>query len=140
MSRILYLDCFSGASGDMIAGALVDAGVPLDVLARAVDSLALDGVEVGAERVDRSGIGALKFRVTVRGEAADAPGAASHDRPRDRAHGTTMRTGTTVRTTTTMRTTTATVSSVPIRTVTGARGMNMAMRMGMTMAIMTTAA
>ncbi len=83
MSRILYLDCFSGASGDMIAGALVAAGVPLDVLAQAVDSLGLDGVEIGAERVDRGGIGASKFRVTLCGEAADAPGAAG----RDRSHG-----------------------------------------------------
>ena len=88
MSRILYLDCFSGASGDMIAGALLDAGVPFDVLAQAVDSLGLDGVRVGNERVDRSGIGAAKFRVTVGGEAADACGAASrggsHD---DHDHG-----------------------------------------------------
>ena len=72
MSRILYLDCFSGASGDMIAGALVDVGVPLDALEKAVDSLGLDGVGVSSERVDRSGIGAAKFRVTVDGEAADA--------------------------------------------------------------------
>ena len=72
MSRILYLDCFSGASGDMLAGALVDAGVPFEVLRQAVDSLGLDGVRVRSERVDRSGIGAAKFRVTVDGEAADA--------------------------------------------------------------------
>ena len=71
MSRILYLDCFSGASGDMIAGALVDAGVPFEVLSQAVDSLGLDGVHVSSDRVDRSGIGAAKFRVTVGGQAAD---------------------------------------------------------------------
>ena len=92
MSRILYFDCFSGASGDMIAGALLDAGVPFDVLARAVDSLGLDGVAVGSERVDRSGLGAVKFRVTVDGEAADAPAAAGrhaqeHGRGEDHAHG-----------------------------------------------------
>lgn len=80
MSRILYLDCFSGASGDMIAGALVDAGVPFDVLEKAVDSLGLDGVGVSSDRVDRSGIGAAKFRVTIDGEVADArPAARSHD-------------------------------------------------------------
>ena len=93
MSRILYFDCFSGASGDMIAGALLDAGVPFDVLARAVDSLGLDGVAVGSERVDRSGLGAVKFRVTVDGETADAPEAAGrrhaqeHGRGEDHAHG-----------------------------------------------------
>ncbi len=86
MSRVLYLDCFSGASGDMIAGALLDAGVPFDVLAGAVGSLGLDGVSVGSERVDRSGIGAAKFRVTVDGEAADA-GVNAHAHGHDRAHG-----------------------------------------------------
>ena len=86
MSRVLYLDCFSGASGDMIAGALLDAGVPFDVLAGAVGSLGLDGVRVGSERVDRSGIGAAKFRVTVDGEAADA-GVNEHAHGHDRAHG-----------------------------------------------------
>ena len=86
MSRVLYLDCFSGASGDMIAGALLDAGVPFDVLAGAVGSLGLDGVSVGSERVDRSGIGAAKFRVTVDGEAADA-GVNEHAHGHDRAHG-----------------------------------------------------
>ena len=86
MSRVLYLDCFSGASGDMIAGALLDAGVPFDVLAGVVGSLGLDGVSVGSERVDRSGIGAAKFRVTVDGEAADA-GVNEHAHGHDRAHG-----------------------------------------------------
>jgi uncharacterized protein (TIGR00299 family) protein len=69
MARILYFDCFSGASGDMILGALLDAGLPLEQLRAAVGSLALDGVTLEAERVDRSGIGATKFR--VRGAARD---------------------------------------------------------------------
>ena len=69
MARILYFDCFSGASGDMILGALLDAGLPLEQLRAAVGSLALDGVTLEAERVDRSGIGATKFR--VRGAAQD---------------------------------------------------------------------
>ena len=86
MSRILYFDCFSGASGDMIAGALLDAGVPFDVLGRAVDSLGLDGVGVGSERVDRSGIGAAKFRVTVGRGAADAPAPAGHSHDRGHSH------------------------------------------------------
>lgn len=87
MSRILYLDCFSGASGDMIAGALLDAGVPFDVLQKVIDSLGLDGIGVSSARVDRSGIGAAKFRVTVDGEAADAGAEAdAHDHGHDHAH------------------------------------------------------
>ena len=91
MSRILYFDCFSGAAGDMIAGALLDAGVPFDTLARAVDSLGLEDVRVSSERVDRSGIGAARFRVTVGGEAADGRAAAGHGHAHDdggtHAHG-----------------------------------------------------
>ena len=63
MARILYLDCFSGAAGDMIAGALIDAGVPFEELARVVDSLGLEGARISHDRVDRNGIGAAKFRV-----------------------------------------------------------------------------
>lgn len=85
MPRILYLDCFSGASGDMIAGALVDAGVPFEVLAQVVDSLGLDGVRVSSERVDRSGIGAAKFRVTIDGQAAD--GHDHHHQEHGHTHG-----------------------------------------------------
>ena len=44
MSTILYFDCFSGASGDMILGALIDAGLPLDELRGALGSLALGDV------------------------------------------------------------------------------------------------
>ena len=55
--KVLYFDCFSGASGDMVLGALLDAGVPLDDVRRAIASLPLEDVELDVERVDRSGIG-----------------------------------------------------------------------------------
>jgi uncharacterized protein (TIGR00299 family) protein len=61
VSRILYLDCFSGISGDMLLGALLDAGLPLDDLRRALGSLALSGYDVRTERVLRSGISATRF-------------------------------------------------------------------------------
>ena len=65
MSRILYLDCFSGASGDMVIGALLDAGLPFESLRAALGSLALgDECTVSVERVSRSGVGATKFTVT----------------------------------------------------------------------------
>ena len=65
MGRILYLDCFSGAAGDMVIGALLDAGLPFERLEEALGSLALgDECAVSAEPVTRSGVGATKFTVT----------------------------------------------------------------------------
>ena len=66
--KVLYFDCFSGASGDMIVGALIDAGVPLEEIRGALGGLSIDRNAVWTERVDRAGIGATKFQ--VRGEDA----------------------------------------------------------------------
>jgi pyridinium-3,5-bisthiocarboxylic acid mononucleotide nickel chelatase len=64
MSRVLYLDCFAGASGDMVLGALIDLGVPIEDLRRALGSLGLEeGFGIDAERVLRAGVSATKFRV-----------------------------------------------------------------------------
>jgi uncharacterized protein (TIGR00299 family) protein len=64
VSRVLYFDCFSGISGDMALGAMLDAGLPLDDLKRALGSLALDAhVHVHADRVLRTGVSATKFSV-----------------------------------------------------------------------------
>jgi pyridinium-3,5-bisthiocarboxylic acid mononucleotide nickel chelatase len=63
MSRILYFDCFNGASGDMVLGALLDAGLPLEELRRALGSLAIEGVSISAQRVLRAGVSATKFIV-----------------------------------------------------------------------------
>lgn len=67
MSRVLYFDCFSGISGDMVLGALIDAGLPLEDLKRALGSLALAGCEVTATRVLRAGVSATKFNVHEHG-------------------------------------------------------------------------
>src|SRR3954454_8634118 len=64
--RILYFDCFNGASGDMILGALLDAGLPLDALKAALGSLAIEDFEVTTERVLRAGVSATKFRLVER--------------------------------------------------------------------------
>jgi len=63
MSRVLYFDCFSGISGDMTLGALIDAGLPFDDLKNALGTLAISGYDVTAHRVSRAGIGATKFSV-----------------------------------------------------------------------------
>ena len=73
MSRILYFDCFSGASGDMILGALVDAGLPVDALRQALGSLAVGEYTIAVDRVDRAGVAATKFEVREAGSHADAP-------------------------------------------------------------------
>ena len=79
MSRILYLDCFSGASGDMIVGGLIDAGVSFAQVEAVVNSLGLDGVRVSCDRVDRSGIGSAKFRVIDSANIGSSHSDHSHD-------------------------------------------------------------
>src|SRR5256885_12684153 len=65
--RIAYLDCFSGMSGDMFLGALVDAGVPVRLLEETVAALNV-GARLEISRVERSGISATKVDVYVGGE------------------------------------------------------------------------
>jgi hypothetical protein len=65
--RIAYLECFSGMSGDMFLGALVDAEVPARVLEETVAALGL-GARLEISRVVRSGISATKVDVWVNGE------------------------------------------------------------------------
>ncbi|HEV2717825.1 MAG TPA: nickel pincer cofactor biosynthesis protein LarC [Terriglobales bacterium] len=65
--RIAYLDCFSGMSGDMFLGALVDAGVPAHVFEQTVAALNI-GARLEISRVNRSGITATKVDVYVNGE------------------------------------------------------------------------
>lgn len=69
--RIAYFDCFSGASGDMILGALLDAGLDLDVLRGDLASLGVGGYSLSAERIRKQGFAATQFEVHI--EAADKP-------------------------------------------------------------------
>jgi pyridinium-3,5-bisthiocarboxylic acid mononucleotide nickel chelatase len=65
--RIAYLECFSGMSGDMFLGALVDAGVPFKVLEDMVAALDI-GARIEVSKVSRSGITATKVDVYANGE------------------------------------------------------------------------
>ena len=79
MSRLLYFDCFSGIAGDMVIGALLDAGLPFDSLKHALGSLAISGYQVQAKRVMRAGVSATKLVVQAEaGKAAGTGQAESH--------------------------------------------------------------
>ena len=63
MTQALYLDCFSGISGDMFLGALIDLGVDIEALRAGLAALAIDGLEVTASRVRKRGIAATQVNV-----------------------------------------------------------------------------
>ena len=63
--KTLYFDCFAGASGNMILGALVDAGVSAADLRTELEKLNLAGFEMEIEKVDRSGISSSHVEIRV---------------------------------------------------------------------------
>jgi hypothetical protein len=69
--RVLFIDAGAGASGDMILGALVDLGVPLAPIRRALGSLPMGGWSIGSRRVRRAGISACKIEVRLRGRGRE---------------------------------------------------------------------
>src|SRR5438067_3830144 len=78
MARVLYFDCFSGISGDMALGAMLDAGLPLDDLKSALGSLAVSGFDVSGVRVLRAGVSATKFTLHEHGGAQHDHGHHTH--------------------------------------------------------------
>jgi len=96
VAKGLHFDCFSGVSGDMVIGALLDLGLPIESLRGALGSLAIEHGGVSAERVLRAGVSATKFHAE-----ADAPPAVpepshhhhhepdghAHEHPRHDDHG-----------------------------------------------------
>ena len=95
MAFTCYLDAFSGISGDMLVGALADAGADQDALVRTIASLNI-GATVSFEKVKRRGIAATKYHVAAEEtkkhrhlshilemiEKADLPGPAKHNAAR----------------------------------------------------------
>src|SRR6187549_975584 len=63
--KTLYFDCFSGISGDMTIGALLDLGLDLNYLRSELTKLPVEGYTLEASRVVRSNISAMKFNVRL---------------------------------------------------------------------------
>ena len=63
--RIAYFDCFSGVSGDMCLGALVDTGLPLADLAKGLEGLRLQGFSLRSRRVARGALSGTKVDVLI---------------------------------------------------------------------------
>jgi len=63
--RIAYLDCFSGISGDMFLGALVDAGLPFEKLKEYLSRINISGCDFDCRKVNKRGIIATKVTVRV---------------------------------------------------------------------------
>ncbi|MEU5872235.1 nickel pincer cofactor biosynthesis protein LarC [Glycomyces sp. NPDC047369] len=68
---VAWIDCSAGASGDMFLGALVDAGVPLELMQAAVDALGTEPVRLRAKLVARHGLAGTKVDVEVPEAAND---------------------------------------------------------------------
>ncbi len=62
--KLAYFDCFSGTAGDMIVGALLDAGLELKALQEQLAGIKLPGYDISAEKVRRGALSGTKFTVT----------------------------------------------------------------------------
>ncbi len=61
--KIAYFDCFSGISGDMTLGALIDLGVPLEAIQAGIDSMGLSQVRISAEVIKKAGFRAVSIKI-----------------------------------------------------------------------------
>jgi pyridinium-3,5-bisthiocarboxylic acid mononucleotide nickel chelatase len=65
MKNVLYLDCFSGISGDMTIGALIDAGLDFAYLSKELEKLGLKGYRLNCREVMAGVVSAIKFDVEI---------------------------------------------------------------------------
>lgn len=63
--RVAYFDCFSGVSGDMILGSLIDAGLKVEDLRGELEKISLTGYEIRVAKVERKGVWGTQVKVLV---------------------------------------------------------------------------
>lgn len=81
MKNTLYLECYSGISGDMTVAALLDLGADREVLEKALKSLPVDGFEIKISKVKKSGLDVCDFSVILDKEHEN------HDHDMEYLHG-----------------------------------------------------
>ena len=69
--KIAYFDCFSGISGDMTVGALLDAGLKVEALEKELKKLGLSGYQLEVNKVVKKGISATQFKVKIKEEGVE---------------------------------------------------------------------
>lgn len=77
----LYLDCFSGIAGDMFLGAMLDLGVPQEVIRRGIGRIAIDGYELQIGRRAHMSISGCDVKVLVSGEREGRASERGHSHP-----------------------------------------------------------
>jgi uncharacterized protein (TIGR00299 family) protein len=75
---IAYFDCFSGISGDMTLGALMDAGLPVETLRKELAKLNMPGFQIGADAVNVQGLRGTRARVELSEQEPGAAGLHRH--------------------------------------------------------------
>ena len=81
MGKSLYLECYSGISGDMTSGSTADLGADQKVLEDVLESIPVQGFEIKVSRVTKSGIDACDFDVILDAEID------GHDHDMEYLHG-----------------------------------------------------
>src|SRR3989344_275346 len=66
--KILYFDCFSGISGDMLIGALLELGLDINFLKNELKKLNLKNYEIKSRKIVKNGISSTKFDVIIKHE------------------------------------------------------------------------
>src|SRR5262249_40864435 len=85
--KTLYFNCFSGISGDMTIGALLDSGLGFDYLKTELRKLPVEGYDLRMSRVTRSHLSAIKFDVLIHGAAESTLDHHHHGHPHDQGPG-----------------------------------------------------